>query len=152
MKKLLSTLALASALTFATSFYEVNAMEITPFGAGEWDVVNVDESVYISSTFQRPGGYVTESNGGDFAVDLSFPTQFPYPGLIYVELWEDDGSKTQRVYPDKGTHTVEVSGNGGLAVWRGISSYLDGKENQAEFFIKIKGNGGQGLTYVEYLD
>lgn len=126
-----------------TNIYPMDGNEFTVMGAGEWDQVNSDYSFSVyDRLWVRPwnynswsGTYVTYSYGGDFAVKL-IPKQGGIAGPYEVELWEEDEAGN----PDEYVGTRTVSSSGGMAIFRGISGYVDGSNGKAEFYVKIRGS------------
>jgi hypothetical protein len=133
----LATLALAGAALIVTATSPAMAAEtggnsssdrvISPDGAGEWDYLGSDDFTWQSRNF--------ESGGGDFMICLSSDS----PHGDY-QLWEEDpfnsddpvrlndGLLNHLIFPDD-------FDSSGCYAFRGISNYVDGANDKAEFYV-----------------
>jgi hypothetical protein len=142
--KILSTLALSTALLIpSTAFaqgYTAGNEVISPQATG-WQQVGIDYIV-LSSSMQSD---IIYSGGGDFRADF-----YQYQGNLSVELWENDPEGNQLV---RSARTVYGHYGNNSLVWTNIGSFVDGTNNKAEFFLKIKPLDGTGGTLkIEFYD
>ncbi|GAA5000238.1 hypothetical protein GCM10023317_32030 [Actinopolymorpha pittospori] len=106
---------------------------VSPNGAGEWDYLGPDDFTKQSRTFQ--------SGGGDFMICLDAHSQHG----SYI-LWEEDPfNPDDQVRLNDGLLNLldfpRDFDSSGCYAFRGISNYVDGANDQAEFYVQNLGWG-----------
>lgn len=108
--------------------------DISLAGNGVWDLLGY-ETVFSTSS-------IWHSEGGDFKVVID-QTDF---GPVFYQLKEEDTYTSQSVGPQhhiSGTGVVEI-------VYRNISSYVDGDNNLAEFYMTKLTHKSNGYLMAFY--
>lgn len=119
-----------------------SSLAYTLAGAGEWDIIGSDEFTNQSEIF--------ESGGGAFKICLSKKSKSGY-----YELYEEDPYNRDDVVYDNGvkglyykTAQSKDFDSKGCHVFKNINKYVDGTNNQAEFYLR-KYSGGNS-TVIAY--
>ncbi|BBN99925.1 hypothetical protein [Sporolactobacillus terrae] len=95
--------------------------------------------------YYTPSGSANwRSAGGNFKVEFT-----NVKNSFTVQLREYDGADNQDEFV---SHSVRVTGNGSIT-WHDISKYVDGSNNEAEFYIATYDAApSQASFYAEGLD
>lgn len=112
----------------------LKAVDVQATSNGVWDLLGY-ETVYSTSS-------IWHSTGGDFAVEVG-QTDF---GPVFYQLKESDGSTSQNV-----GSKLSVSGSKIVTLtYRGISNYVDGDNELAEFYMKKLTHTSKGFIMAFY--
>ncbi|MFE5319362.1 hypothetical protein ACFQ88_11710 [Paenibacillus sp. NPDC056579] len=112
-----------------------NGDAVTPMGAGEWDYLGQRSTV----SSQNPTNYV-HSGGGDFKFQV---VSGPSGGAWYQLREYDPGSNADEVV----TGYEYLLYPGDTLIYRGISSYVDGDNKKAEFYVYESFSGSASVKY-----
>jgi hypothetical protein len=136
MKKIFGSLLIAL-LLFTFPFF---ATAMSTFGSGSWDYVGYD----VFTTQSDPP---FKSGGGDFKVCLKNDSK-----VGTYTLWEEDDFDIDQKVSVKYTdpyfpYDFIASGPSGYKcyIYRSIGEWVDGSNNQAEFYLK-KSTGGNSTV------
>ena len=129
----------------------VSHAAVSPMTSGQWDQVDYDDyTVVTSSEYRRPYNedqgidYTVPSHGGDFGIKIhGYDSSTSYD----VELWEYDPGNADDHIKD-----INNVSSDQIAKFSNIGSALDGSNNTAEFYVKIKTNYGTNAISIQYLD
>lgn len=138
MKKLkMSILALVVTLLVPSSTF---ASSMETLGSGEWD--------YLGYDYFRTQSKIFYSGGGDFMICLDSSSPKGYYYLFEEDPFNADDKVKSGVYFDKGSADdfYNVGNLPHCHIFKDINAWVDGSNNQAEFYVKRNNDTGEALV------